>query len=285
MTRGISTVVDVTVFLLLVSIAASTLALPATSNSAPTVEPSADVLVHTTASVEYSLDSGVKDDEQFPRVDDRFDRHAHGRLAWLLANAATRTITVDDERLTRTGDGMKRAVKRATTNATGPRTQVVVDWRPYDGSSIVGRVRVGDDPPHDATIASRTLTVATNAVDARDRARAAANRSGYVGVARVLANSTVAVLLPERGMANALAADYPTDHLAERRYRRAAVLFETDVSEPVAAGNAARANDRIQTALAERFERRLRSEFESSTEAARVVRAGTVRVVIRRWER
>jgi hypothetical protein len=282
--RAISTAVDVAVFLLLVSAAASTLTLPAGTGSDPTVEPSADVLAHTTASVEYSLAAGAEDDERFPRVDGRFDRNAHGRLASLFARAGTRTITVDGERITRTGDGFARVVERAVSNATGPRTQVLVRWHPYEGSTIVGRARAGVDPPRDATVASRTLTIETNAVGARGRARAAANRSGYPGVARVLANATVAVLLPERGMANALAADYPTDRLAEQRYRNAAALFGTNVSEPLAAGDATGANDRIRTALAERFESRLRARFGSPRTAADAVQAGDVRVVVRRWD-
>jgi len=282
--RAISTVVDAAVFLLLVSAAASTLALPAETESDPTVEPSADVLAHTTASVEYSLATGAEDDERFPRVDGRFDRDAHGRLAALFARAGTRAVTVDGERITRTGDGFVRAVERAVSNATGPRTQVLVRWHPYEGSTIAGQARAGVDPPRDATVASRMLTVETNAVGARARARAAANRSGYAGVARVLANATVAVLLPERGMANALAADYPTDRLAEQRYRHAAALFGANVSEPLAARDAAGANSRIRTALAERFESRLRVRFESPITAAHAVQAGEVRVVVRRWK-
>lgn len=284
MSRALSTAVDAVVFLLLVSVAASTVTLPTGTNSVPEAEPSADVVAHTTASVEYSLAAGANDEERFPRIDDRFTRNDHGRLASLLARVSIRTVTVDGERVTRTGDGFARAVERAASNATGPRTQVLARWRAYDGSAIVGRARAGTDPPRDATVASRTLTVETNAVNARARARAAANQSGYAGVARVLANVTTAVLLPERGMANALAADYPTDRLAEQRYRRVAVLFDTNVSEPVADGDADRANDRIRTALVERFEPRLRAQFDSPTAAARAVRAASVRIIVRRWE-
>lgn len=284
MTRGISTVLDAAVFLLLVSLAATTLVVPTGPAPAPSDEPAATVVARTTAAVDYSLAPGARGaPDRFPRVDGTFERHASGRLAALLARAAVRNATVDGTQLTRASDGYERAVAAAVGNATGPRTTVVAAWRPFPGAGVRGQVRAGATPPPDASVAAATLTVETRGGDARARALAAADRSGYAGVARVLAAATVRTLLPREGMANALAADYPTDRLAVRRYRRAGDLFGVHLDDAVVAGDAAAANDRLRAAVATRFERRLRAQFDSPSAAARRVRAGRVDIVVRRW--
>lgn len=284
MSRGLSTVADALVFLLLVSLAATTLAVAPGPAAAPSAEEPATVVARTTASVNYSLAPGARGaPETFPRVGDTFDRYAHGRLAGLLARAATRNTSVDGRELTATSDDLERAVAAATVNATGPRTQVVAVWTPYEGSGVVGRATAGASPPRDASVASQVIAVETRGVGARERALRAANRTGYAGVATVLAEATVATLLPPEGMANALAADYPTDRLAARRYDRAGTLFGANVSAATTDRNATVADTRIEAALVQRFERELRTRFGSPTEAARAVRAGEVRIVVRRW--
>jgi hypothetical protein len=281
-TRGVSTALDALLFLLLVSAAATTLALPAGPTTGPDADPAATVVSRSTASVDYRLTPRA-DDETFPRRDIGVERHARGRLAALLARAATRNATVDGQPITHTGDGLERAVATAVANATAPRTHVVAVWRPYESAAIAGRVTAGQPPPRDASVASRTLTVPTNAAGTREAALAAANRSGYEGVARVVADLTLAVLVPRDGMTGALAADYPTDRIAARRHHRLAALLGTDVSTAVDRGNASAANARLRTALVDRLEPTLRDRFASPTAAARAVQGGRVRIVVRRW--
>lgn len=284
MSRGVSTVLDAAVFLLLVSLAATTLVVPLGATPTPASEQTATVVARTTATVDYSLAPGARGaPERFPTVDGTFERHASGRLAALLARAAVRNTTVDGVQMTRASDGYERAVAAAVRNATGPRTTVVAVWRPVVDAGIRGRVQVGPTPPPGTSVATSTLMVGTRSGDARRRALAAANRSGYAGVARVTADATVRTLFPREGMANALAADYPTDRLAARRYRRAGDLFGLGVADAVAAGDAAAVNDRLRTVLADRFERRLRARFDSPSAAARHVRTGRVDIVVRRW--
>ncbi|MFC7177191.1 DUF7284 family protein [Halosegnis marinus] len=284
MSRGVSTVLDAALFLLLVSAAATTLAAPHGTPPAPDAEPSATVVSRVSVSVNYSLAPGAAGaPERFPRVGETFDRHAHGRLAGLLARGAVRNTTVGGTELARTSDGYERAVAAAVANATGTRTRVLTVWQPYEGADVGGRLAAGPEPPRDASVASRVLRVETAAGGARARALAAANRSGYAGVARVLANATTRVLFPREGMTNALAADYPTDRLAARRYARADRLFGADTTAAIERGDAAAANERLRRALREGYERRVRAAFDSPAAAARAVRAGEVRIVVRRW--
>lgn len=284
MSRGVSTVLDAALFLLLVSAAAATLVAPHGTAATPDADPSATVVARATASVEYSLAPGTRGArERFPRVGASFERHAHSRFAGLLARGAVRNATVGETQLTHASDGYERAVAAAVANATGPRGRVVAVWCPYDGASIGGRLASGTGPPRDASVASRTLYVDTAVAGTRARALAAANRSGYAGVARVLANATVALLFPREGMANALAADYPTDRLAVRRYARAGELFDVNVTRVGENGDAATANARLRRALRVRYERRLTTAFGSPVDAARAVRVGEVRIIVRRW--
>ncbi|WP_255150673.1 DUF7284 family protein [Halorarius halobius] len=286
MTRAVSTALDAAVFLLLVSAAAATLTLPTGSPAAPDATPGRTVVATTTASVHYSLAPGARagPDERFPRTaGPEFRRHAHGSLAGLLADAAARNASVDGRSVDHAHDGFRRAVVAAVRNATGPRTRVRAAWRPFPGAGVEGRVTAGPAPPADARVASETLVLDSGAPDARKRAIRAANRSGYAGVADVVATATVRALVPPAGMRLALHGDYPVDRLARHRYRRLGRLFGADVSPAVARERPAPANANLRGALAARFERTLRTRFDSPAAAARAVRVGRVRIVVRRW--
>lgn len=290
MNRGVSTVLDVALFLLLVSAAASTLVLPQDARTAPDPNPERTVVATATTSVSYSLAPGARradpaTTEFDPQSGPEFERHAHGSVAGLLADAATRNVTVDGEEVTHTADGFERAVATAAANATGRRTRVRVTWQPFRGSSIGGRVTAGDEPPTDARVGSSTLTLDSGFPDARDRALAAANRSGFAGVADVVARSTVEGLLPPDGMRLALHGDYPVDRLAVHRYRRVAALVDANVSASMDQPRPREVNPTIRRTLSTRFERRMRETFDSPGEAARAVGVGEVRIVVRRWSR
>jgi len=285
--RGVSATLDALLFVLLVSAAVGTLALSHGSPASPS-DPSADAtaarLARTTASVEYTLAPGARHGpaDRFPRTTGpEFDRTAHGSLADLLARAATRNLTLDGRQVTHASDHFERAVERATRNATGDRTRIRATWEPYPGAPVAGRVTVGDRPPRDATVAGATLTLDSSFPAARDGALRAANRSGYAGVARVLARAVVRGALPPEKMRYALYGDYPVDRLAAHRYRRFAALTGAEID--VAPNRTRRNNERLADAFARRFERDLRARYRTPTAAARAVRVGEVRVVVRRW--
>lgn len=286
MTRGVSTALDAAVFLLLVSAAATTLTLPADSPASPDATPARTVVATTTASVNYSLAPGARagPDDRFPRTGGpAFRRHARGSLAGLLADAAVRNASVDGRPVGHAHDEFRRAVVTAVRNATGPRTRVRAVWRPFPGAGVRGRVTAGAPPPADARVASETVVLDSGAPATRERAMRAANRSGYAGVARTVAAATVRALVPPDGMRLALHGDYPVDRLARHRYRRLGRLLGADVSPAVDNERPAPANADLRAALAARFERTLRNRFESPHAAARAVRVGRVRIVVRRW--
>lgn len=288
MTRGISTVVDAALFLLLVSAAAATVAYPAAPPASPDADAPATTLRTTTIAVDYSLSPGVSRAHPASPIDFEgadgpgFDRNAHGGLAGLVADAAVRNLTVGGEQVTRASDEFERVVAAAVVNATGPRTHVVARWRPYPGTPVGGRLSAGAPAPPNATVASETLTVPSGGPATRDRALAAANRSGYEGVARVVAAAVVEAALPPSSLRLSLRGDYPVDALAAHRYWRVGHLLGVGaLPEPdeVEATNA-----RLADALVDRIERDLRGRYASPVAAARAVRVDTVDLVVRRWE-
>lgn len=287
-----STLVDAAVFLLLVSVAVGTLTLPAIGpDRAPAADAAAERLSTATANPRYSLASGARRANEslveFPHTEGpEFDRVAHGSIASLLADAAVANATVGGRELTHTGDGFERAVRTATRDATARRVRVRAVWTPYRGAPIRGVVAAGPRSPRDARVGVTTLAVVSgvDAPNASERARSAARTDGYEGVARVVARVTVRALFPPGEMRLALRGDYPVAALARYRYLRAGRLLEVDVREPVRETDTRRANERLTRALGVRMERDLRERFDTPSDAARAVRVGEVRVVVRRWE-
>lgn len=285
-----STVLDAALCLLLVSASVGTLAVVDPSPTAatpPDADARAETVATATATVNYTLAPGARratgTGVAFPRTEGpEFGRTAHGPLSGLLARAALGRVAVGDERLTHARDDLAAGVSEAVSAAVGgARTQVVADWRPYPGAPVGGRVTVGDDPPPTADVDAARLAVGRGEAVDRERARRAAAR-GYGPLARLVANRTVETLFPADEMAFALAADYPVSALVRHRYRRAAALTGADVGE-VDHDRVDEANDRLAAALAARFERDMAARFDSPGRAARAVRVGEVRVVVRRW--
>ncbi|MDZ7747415.1 MAG: hypothetical protein U5K28_13295 [Halobacteriales archaeon] len=280
MSRGLSTTADVLVCLVLVSAAATTLALPTGSVPQPDADAAATLVERTTADIDYRL--VVPDTDRFPS-EIGFHRHTSGRLAALLANSAVRNTRIDGRQLTAASNEYEQRVAAAVANATGPRTQVTARWQPFPGANITGRAVAGSAPPADVTVASQTRTVApAEAAETRRQAKQAAEDFGYVGVAAVAATHTTERLWPTTGMRNALAADYPTDRLAALRYEAAGRHFDIPVADALETRNVTALNSRLQRALQRRYETRLRATFDSPQEAARAIRPA-VRIVVRRW--
>lgn len=323
--RAVSTVVDASVFLLLVSAAVGTLYLPVGASGgdrppAPAAASTAEALATGTVAVPYALDTGRlpdgadrrrSDPPAVERLDDGVTdrirvrpaalaadivgadgpspetrRVAHGTHAGLLAEAAVENATLDGAPLSTASDGFEQRVAAAVRNATrasGGRTRVRAVWTPYPGAPVRGVAVAGPRPPPDAAVAAATVRVPSRFPRSRDRALRAARRDGYAGVARVVAGATVTGWFPPSETRLALRGDHPVDALVTRRYRRTADLLGTSVGNPVAAVEPRRANDRIETALARRLERDLRGAYDTPAAAARAVRVGTVRVVVRTW--
>jgi hypothetical protein len=288
-----STVLDAALCLLLVGASVGTLVGVDPTRDAPSdaVDPGADAetLATATATVNYTLAPGARrargTDVSFPDAGGpEFERTTHGTLSGLLARAAVGRAGVAGDPLTRARADLVTGVREAVLGAVGgANTQVVADWRPYAGAPVGGRVAVGDDPPPGADVRAARLAVARGEAIPPERAASAAER-GYGPLARLLAARTVATLLPPDEMRFALGADYPVSALVRHRYRRAAAETGADLGPgELDRSRVETANDRVEHALAARFERDLRERFDSPAAAARTVRVGEVRVVVRRW--
>lgn len=289
--RAVSTVVDVSLCLLLVSAAVGTLALPYGPQEETTHRPdpaaTVEALATGTVSVAYDLDTGGLDgDAGGANASGELARVAHGSYAGLLAEAAVENATLDGRELSGASDGFERRIRSAVQNATratGGRTRVRATWAPYPGAPTHGVATAGPRPPPDATVAPATMTVPSRFRASRERARRAARRNGYRGVALVLARATVAGWFPPEDARLALRGDHPVDALLAERYRRTATTLGTSVAAPVRLVEAGRANARLVAALSRRFEADLRSRFDSPAAAADAVRVGEVRVVVTAW--
>jgi hypothetical protein len=266
-------VIDVTLFLLLVS--AATLAV--TTATAPTErtdaaardEATVETLATTTATVRYDLgvDSGTN--ESITRV-------THGSLAELLADAALASVAADDQPPSPYSAGFVEAVSEAVRSTVDGRTQVVATWTPHPGSTVAGRVRVGPSPPPASTVHAATL-----AVDSGSPARPTpvANES-YEAVGEAVATRVVSGLFPSRRTRAALAGDGADATVTRDRFRSIRVAYgsnttlETDV---------ARARGDLTDAVAVRSRAELRRTFETPQQAAAAVSVGRVTIVVRTW--
>jgi hypothetical protein len=296
--RAISTVVDATVFLLLVGGAIATLVAGTgtmqtgshdhTGSGNPAAE-DARLLATTTATVNYSLAPATVaegDEVTFHRTEGTgFERTAHGTLASLLAEATVGNVALDGEQLSHAGDQFERRLAstvRDRLGRPGIRTSVEATWEPYDDATLAGSTRVGDEPPRDVDVHAATLTVDSGFPASRDRAGRAAEEDGFRGVATVVADAVVSGLFPPRETQLALRGTYPGDALTAQRYRRAAMLFGAE-PPAIEETNVSASNDGLRTVLADRFVADLESRFDSPRAAARAVETKTVDVTVRTW--
>jgi len=254
-----STVVDAGLAVLLVGAATLPLvAVPAEERPRNRADAVARTVATTTATVEYALAGDRPVCEETAAC----DRRDHGTLAELLADAALRGTTVDGRRLSRAGDGYRRAVSEAVADALPPRTQVIARWEPYPGAHLRGRLAVGPAPPSDADVAAATLA-APSGVSAADRTAA-------------VPAAIVEGLFPPARLGAALDGDAPVADLAAERYRRAARLYEVDLEGSVDAGDAAAANARLERGVA----RRVADDPRSTPGRLELDR---VEIVVRTW--
>lgn len=270
--RGISTVVDAVLFLLLVSTAVVTVTLPGEGPGAPGADESAQLLATTTASVEYQLGSA-------PAGEPTRTRNAHGTLAELAARAAIADATVAGRPLSPAGEHFVQRVREQIQRRIGPRTQIHARWRPYESSSIYGAVKIGAQPPPATDVTASVLRVPVGA-----SAGPTGLPADYGDVAGVVAERLSARLLPATS-AEVPRVDGPVSRDIRRRYRLLAGDRAARVTELFEAGNVSAATTLTRETLTDQVRADLRREFESPAVAARRVETGTVIVTVRRWGR
>lgn len=289
--RGVSTVIDVALCLVLVGAAVATV----TSVQPPDPAGSGDVpgetaatLATSTATVTYSLSAAAAEasDDAFDRTDGPgFERTKHGTLAALLAGAALANLSWQGETLDPAGPALVEAVRAAVAPVLdGPDWdgQVVARWTPYPGASLAGVVTVGDAPPPDVDVHTATLAVRSG-VTHRGRPLQQVAAAGATELAATLARDVVRSRFPVERTHTALLGAYPEPGLTKVRYRRFAGRFGTTVDDLLADRSVAAANDRVAAAMVDDLVADLLSRFRSPSKAAAAVDLGTVTVTVRTW--
>lgn len=275
--RGLSTAVDAVVFLLLVSAAVGTLVVAGPSASRGptdgTAAATARTLTTSTLAVEYSPMVGR-------------NRTATGTAAGLLAESTLATARLGHDRLTPTGDTLADAVRDAVEPVARHRSakvQVRAVWAAYRGAPLDGETDIGPTPPAGTDVDAATVTVPSGLSAGRDAALEAAERDGYLGVARVVADSYVGGRFDAERMRLALYGEGDRSDLAAARYHGAARTLGVSVDRLVTRAATESVNRRLTAALADRLRRDLRSRFDTPEDAARAVTIGEVRIIIRTW--
>jgi len=268
--RAVSTVLDVAVFLLLVSAAVATVVYaPAPVESGVDAGETASVLATTTATVEYDIHTE--------------HRRSHGTLATLLARAAVANTTVNGSPVTVLTDEFRAAVRTATREAlVAPnQTHVTATWQPYRGAPVRGRVSVGSPPPAGADVAAATVRI-PSPVDAT-ATQTLSRLSGYRGLARHVARPVTTGLLPSTALDASLGQGTPTAVASSRRFRAFEAALGLTVDPELASRNVSAAHARVTAALAADFRVDMRRQFRSPGAARQALRTGIVTITVRRW--
>ncbi|GAB3664949.1 DUF7284 family protein [Halopiger thermotolerans] len=268
--RAISTVMDISLALLLISasVVAVGLYLHEDGEQKPSDGQRADraleTLSGTTITITYDLgaenESGVAatDSEYYDRPSrlesdagdaDRDEIMTYGSATELLGEAALTNVRIDGTELFAYGHDVERSVEAATQGrlAGGERSvYAIATWKPYDGAGIAGTATVGERPPRSADVSSATTTVSSPvpAVDAETLADAflegetgTTERSGiedgFDTVGEEIAGVIVDGYFPPRETQYALESTLPEHAVTVYDYRRTAATVGVDVDDHV----------------------------------------------------
>lgn len=264
MARGVSTVLDVAVCLLLVGVAVTTLTATVPSNdTADTAD--ADATAATVLTVTATVPAGA-------------ERKRHDTLAGHLATATVANTHLGDEPLTRSV--YPSAVRDETTVRTHSRVYITAAWRPYPGAPVEGELDAGREPPADADVAATTLTVNSGVTGTTDEF---ADGGSFEEIAYSLANAYVTWLFPpERTYARLT--DPRTASKTAANYRATANVLDVDVDESVTKVEVRRANEKLVGAVATQLRPDLRTRYATPEAAVTDLTIDDVEVVVRRWE-
>ncbi|WP_231990801.1 DUF7284 family protein [Natronobacterium gregoryi] len=169
--RGVSTVLDVSLALLLVSASVLVLGLYLQDGDDGLddlqADRTAETLAATTMSVQYDL-SDVENSDRFAPPEltsaNTYDRAEYGPSTGLLADAAVTNVRIDDDRLLAYGDEYEDAVDASIGSAlvgANHHTYTVAVWEPYENATVRGEATAGDRSPPDEDVGSVTMTVSS----------------------------------------------------------------------------------------------------------------------------
>jgi hypothetical protein len=249
-TRAVSTVVDLTVCLLLISAAVGTLLISDPPSIDGTADDTAEQLAATTTNVTETGGAAT--------------RRAYGTHAELLSRAAVANLTLAGQPVGPTTEAFRVAVRarvERVLDRAPVRTAVTARFQPYPDAPLEGRVTVGPAPPERATVSTARLSVP---LPVRNEWTGSAD--SFDGLARALSEVILRHTLPGTARSGPGSARPET---RTRAYDRAL------------GGSSAAARRR---ALADLLSRDLGDRFATPEAAAEVLRPDVVRVVVREWE-
>jgi len=256
--RGVSTVLDVAVCLLLITAAVATLTVDF-PDSTPDSTPDADEVVGVLATSTTAVHADG-------------DNVAHRTAFGHLAAAAVTNATVGGDAVS--ASSYPSEVQASVENDIDDRTTVTATWEPYPNASLSGDIAVGEPPPPGAAVGSTTTTV--------DIGLEPVTGDGFESLSRSLADAVIAWLFPPSRLRPALVDARTADEAAER-YRHTAMVIDASVEEELADANPRALNDKLSSALAPKLEAELRDDFDTPESAAEHV-STEVEIVVRRWE-
>lgn len=291
--RAVSTVLDVSLFLLLVGAAAATLVMvphevpPAEGDPA---DETVELLATSTAQVQYTIEPGL--DHERARADgeralDPYHRTTQDSVANLLGVAAVSTAELDGERLMGHGVAFERRVQNVTESRItreNVSTAVHTRWEPYPDAPLSGTVTAGERPPPAVDVHAATVTVDSGMANVSAEAHRAADNRGYAGVATVLADATIEGYLPFDEIRMAAYGGYPSDDLLQARFEGMEHALEPD-SPNYDDGDGTEALETLEDALADRYEADLRERYDDPAAAAADVDVDRATVTVRTWSR
>lgn len=260
MARGVSTVLDVAVCMMLVGAAVATLAMaPPTDESSeqPDADRTASRLATVTAPV-GTPDHGT----------------AHDTIAGHLATATLANATISSDPLLKTT--FPESVRNETANVTDGRVFVTATWSTYPGSPLAGEVTVGSEPPSSAETATTVLEVDSGVARPKDG-------DSFEAIAADLAAAYLRWLFPPARTGVSLR-DGRTAQATVERYRTNAEALDENVEDSIADAEVHRANAELAGELADRLQEDLQHRYESPSAAADDVTIDRVEIVVRRWE-
>jgi hypothetical protein len=261
----VSTVLDVAVCLLLVSVAVATLtaAVPSEERPGDIDEGSAmDSLSTITATVPAGG-----------------GRSVHGTLAEHLAVATLVGARLDGSRLTESP--YPAAVRGAIDDGVGAdRIHVTTRWSPYPDAALESTLALGTEPPPSASTTAKKRTV-----DSGIGSPTAEPIGSFDAIATAIAAAFIERLFPPDRVRVQLA-DPRTASETAARYRTVAdaVGIEGGIEHAIADASAERANRRLSAALAARLKADLRASYGTPEAAAADLEPGRIEIVVRRWE-
>lgn len=274
--RGVSTVLDVTLFLLLVSAAVVALAVPPAAPPRSTADETAESLAATTTNVTYDVETASHAQASTST------QTATGTHADLLGRGAVASIQLSGEPLVPTATSFRQTLRERTESVLSwspEQTSAVAVWEPYPDAPLRGRFAVGGQPPPGVDVSTATLIVPASVPSVWD----AANESATDGFERV-ADAVVSGVLTTTLRPDSLGEGRQTGGSQTARLRAYTEALDVDARDPTVGEQNTAIRAAVERQLTRTLASDMRDRYATPQAAAGDLRTGTVRIVVREWE-